>query len=847
MLDSAQAAEQRDYFARSLYSVCFGWIVEQINLKLCAADGQWANFVSILDIPGFAGTEMNDNGFYRLMVNYTNERIYAHTMHDLFIIPKEAFLSQEIEFNCDYESNKSVIKVLAGLRYGIIPMVDSFTIKKTSPVEITSKIYENHLESGVLVSSSSKTLSRSFGVSHFAGIVHYDSRDFVHTDSDVLQSDFVTLIRGDPENSGTSNIFLRNIFSDRLIATKKAADSVTVISAHSKARFPSMRRKSSPNDVEQDQLDATATVGHIFESELNTLLDTLCTAQPWFIYNFKPSESSSGKIDPYKLEQQVKSYNLVSLIGNPAVTYTSTYSFAEFASRYETVLSFNNRDPKTACSAIARSRNWKETDCKVGITNLFLGETLWRDLELQLIGKEESAKESADQLNNSADNFQNTSKGIYVDAFGAEGSEYSGDTESHYESEFDFAFNQNAFGDVEMGEMKKLIREREEVKESHRPPVGPPPPKPLTNVRRNWLCFTWTSTFCFIPICLSGCGGMKQKERQLAWREKFALCIIIFFMNAFVLFVIIGTGYIICPKDPRSPAQSPGEISGFFESNNRASVYMYGHYYRIPDVISKHVKTYMDQQSSTPEYFEASVNGQDVTWMFRRQDYPSLRLTRNSGPICRLKVPSSFQVAAEEQPNNTKWYPHKPESIIAVEKYRKGSIVVERNFLQKIKSESSADRRFLIVYDKVYDLSPFYDTARNPTQGARFFLGDWFTEAANALTQGLTVRDASAEFADLARQNKQIHDDIMQCLNNIFLMGGLDHRNDIECIIANYILLGASVLLVAVIGFKFIAALQFPGQKAPEDHDRFVLCQVPCYTEVSFIINQGRNVSSTHN
>jgi chitin synthase len=37
--------------------------------------------------------------------------------------------------------------------------------------------------------------------------------------------------------------------------------------------------------------------------------------------------------------------------------------------------------------------------------------------------------------------------------------------------------------------------------------------------------------------------------------------------------------------------------------------------------------------------------------------------------------------------------------------------------------------------------------------------------------------------------------------------------------------------MVTIIGFKFIAALQFGRARQPENHDRFVVCQVPCYTE----------------
>ena len=37
--------------------------------------------------------------------------------------------------------------------------------------------------------------------------------------------------------------------------------------------------------------------------------------------------------------------------------------------------------------------------------------------------------------------------------------------------------------------------------------------------------------------------------------------------------------------------------------------------------------------------------------------------------------------------------------------------------------------------------------------------------------------------------------------------------------------------MVATVGFKFLAALQFTRSTPPEEHEKFVVCQVPCYTE----------------
>jgi chitin synthase len=69
------------------------------------------------------------------------------------------------------------------------------------------------------------------------------------------------------------------------------------------------------------------------------------------------------------------------------------------------------------------------------------------------------------------------------------------------------------------------------------------------------------------------------------------------------------------------------------------------------------------------------------------------------------------------------------------------------------------------------------------------------------------------------------------CLRNLFLVGKVDNRNSPQCLFSQDILLILSIMMVSVIGFKFIASINFGSARAPEDHDKFVICQVPCYTE----------------
>ena len=69
------------------------------------------------------------------------------------------------------------------------------------------------------------------------------------------------------------------------------------------------------------------------------------------------------------------------------------------------------------------------------------------------------------------------------------------------------------------------------------------------------------------------------------------------------------------------------------------------------------------------------------------------------------------------------------------------------------------------------------------------------------------------------------------CLRNLFTIGKVDNRQSPQCLFASDILLVLAVIMVAIIGFKFLASINFAAARAPEDHDKFVICQVPCYTE----------------
>jgi chitin synthase len=155
---------------------------------------------------------------------------------------------------------------------------------------------------------------------------------------------------------------------------------------------------------------------------------------------------------------------------------------------------------------------------------------------------------------------------------------------------------------------------------------------------------------------------------------------------------------------------------------------------------------------------------------------------------------------------------------------------------QDIKNLASTGESVAVYNGLVYDVTNYNPAIRSPdgTQappdadqtkdfmhGAvldlfKFYAGTDITKRLDQL-EGTIGKDV------LARQKV--------CLRNLFLLGKVDNRNSPQCQFAKYILLVLSIIMVTVIGFKFLASINFGAARAPEDHDKFVICQVPCYTE----------------
>ena len=166
--------------------------------------------------------------------------------------------------------------------------------------------------------------------------------------------------------------------------------------------------------------------------------------------------------------------------------------------------------------------------------------------------------------------------------------------------------------------------------------------------------------------------------------------------------------------------------------------------------------------------------------------------------------------------------------------YWKGTVGYTPKTLNKL---AGKDTYIAHIHNRVYDLTT-YINGGVPPQFPPGYNGDRPSPDSQNYMDGSVVnlfqqnsgKDITRDWQGLGidagmRQRMQL------CLDNLFYVGDLDTRDSTRCQFSRYILLAISILLVSVIGFKFLAALQFGKKTLPENLDKFVICTVPAYTE----------------
>jgi chitin synthase len=363
---------------------------------------------------------------------------------------------------------------------------------------------------------------------------------------------------------------------------------------------------------------------------------------------------------------------------------------------------------------------------------------------------------------------------------------------------------------------------------------------PLTATRRMWIAFVWAVTFWMPSPLLKWVGRMKRPDVRMAWREKVVLFLLILLLNGAIVFYIVAFGKLLCPN--KDKVWNRAQVAGHQGEND----YYVSHHGVVYDLSSFWKKQHSDSNQEVtkdrmiglaganmdpyiiPPLYLACPNLIEDNDQNRVMTLESNQTADNSYAIHTsgkmTNMPDSKALSAED------WYPN--VFIPKIKEFRKGDLVWETKTIQD--EGENLNHMWFRLKDRVYDLTDYFHTLDRQNDLPQYMFLD---PKLGDLVKSKAGTDLSEDFSNQLNSTAQAYN--LQCLDNMFYVGKTDFRSTPKCQVNDYILIAVTILLCTVIVVKFLAALQLGSKRRPANQDKFVICQVPAYTEGEDQLRKG--------
>jgi chitin synthase len=889
MLDPKGARQNADELARTIYSLLVAYVIEAANQRICAAEDSVANTISIVDFPGFAQACATGSTLDQLLNNAATELLYNFCLQSFFDRKADELEREEVSVPAtSYFDNTDAVRGLLKHGNGLLSILDDQTRRGRTDNQLLESLrrrFENKnptiiVEGSKRTSLISQNARSAFTVKHFAGEVDYSVSGLIEENGEFISGDLMRLMKS------TKSDFVRELFGQAALQTvthPKEKTAIMQAQVSSKPlRMPSMaRRKTSPSsrlafdagdaDEVESQAESIAKdsssgrrksamltsgiqgAAGQFLSSLDIVNKCLSSTNlnPYFIFCLKPNDRRiANQFDSKCVRAQVQMFGIAEISQRLRNADFSVFlPFAEFLGLAEIGNIVVGSDKEKA-EVVLDEKRWPGNEARVGSTGVFLSERCWADLAK--VGERVVPVYAADMSDEGGDGLLHPRSTGYGDSkvrllnpadqspgafiYGDEAKQgYFGSRDLDGRSDAgNSAFNS--------GDMFRNHETREQMLEKgNEKKMEEVDDAPVSGSRKRWVALVYLLTFYIPDFAIKLLGRMKRKDVRMAWREKFAINLIIWFSCGVAIFFIVAFPGLVCPTQH---VYSAAELSSHNGKDGHSSYiairgvvfdldkFMPGHY---PDIVPESaLKKYagVDATGLFPVQVSALCQGKsgsvDPTVLL---DYRPTNISGSATTISGTDTNSVYHdfrhFTNDSRPD---WFYEQMMMLKA--NYLKGYVGYTPKYLNTLGKKSQSIGS---INGKVYDLTSYIAGGRltkaPPGETVPSDVDtDFMDNNVVSLFQSLPGQDLSKHWENL-RIDSALRQRMQLCLDNLFFVGHVDTRNSAQCEFARYFILAISILICSIIVFKFLAALQFGRKNVPENLDKFIICQVPAYTE----------------
>lgn len=886
MLDPKGARRNADELARTIYALLVTYIIESVNQKICAAEDSVANTVSIVDFPGFSQACATGSCLDQLLNNAAVESLYNFCLLSFFDRKAETLEREEVTVPAtSYFDNSDAARGLLKSGNGLLAILDDQTRRGRTDAQLVESLRKRFVNKNTAITIGttqsanyvSPEARSAFTVKHFAGEIDYPVNGLLEENGEVISGDLMNLMKS------TSSDYVRELFGQESLQTVTHPRERTAIMqaqvSSKPLRMPSMaRRKAGPapklafdaDDAEEhgSQGDSSktrpttpgrqrsgllannspqGTAGQVLTS-LDIINKSLgsTNSNPYFIFCLKPNDRRiANQFDSKCVRSQVQTFGIAEISQRLRNADFSVFlPFAEFLGLSETSNLVIGSDREKS-EMVLDEKRWPGNEARVGSTGVFLSERCWADIAK--VGEHVVPVYAGAGSDEGGDGFlhpRNTAMDSKVRLLDAT-DQYDDDglTKPRHYDRGDLDARSEAGGSAyNSGDMFRNLETREQMLEKgNEKQMEEVDDTFVSGSRKRWVALVYMLTFYIPDAAIKLLGRMSRKDVRTAWREKLAINLIIWFSCAVAIFFIVAFPGLVCPTQHVYSAAELTSHNGKDGQNSFIAIrgvvfdlgsYMPTHY---PDIVpQKSLKKYagVDATNLFPVQVSALCKGKDG------QVDPSVLLDYKS-----TNVSGSATATSDSDPNSQyhdfryftddyrpDWFYE--QMLMLRANYKKGYIGYTPKYMKTLADKSQAVGS---IHGKVYDLTKYMAGGRRIQAPAGKSVPknvdtDFMSSVVVDLFQRLPGQDLSKDWEDL-NIDKGLRNRMEACLDNLFFVGHVDTRNSPRCQFARFFILSISIIICAILVFKFLAAMQFGKKNIPEDIDKFVICQVPAYTE----------------
>ena len=795
----------------------------------------------------------------------------------------------------NYYDNSDAVRGLLKNGNGLLSILDDQTKRGRTDAQFLESIRRRFENKNAAISVSNTTSyapgsnfamsnhAAAFTIRHFAGEVAYPVHGLIEENGDVVSGDLMNLMKG------TKSDFVANLFGQEALNTITHPQERTAIvqaQVSSKpTRTPSVTRRSfrraqrgergffsdHPPPLEsvdeitrpanRDMLRRTKTnaaglsqgAASQFLSSLDNITRCLTSPEvnPFFVFCLKPNDRRiANQFDSKCVRIQLQTFGIAEISQRlRQADFTVFLPFGEFLSMVDSDNSIIGTEVEKA-EAILDQRHWPPNEARIGTTGLFLSEGCWASLvDLSTMNLTTDREFDQDGISPPVTPGRNPFSDSMTHLLNPElrtdspGYRYPDDSKGDYLDSKELDRRSEAgLSAFNAGDMFRNLETKDELAEKgNRKDMEEVDVVPVTGSRKRWLFIVYLLTWFVPDFSIKWFAGMKRKDIRTAWREKLAINLLIWLICGFVVFFIVIFPQLICPKQDVFSASELSSHDG--KGSDSAYIAIRGEVFDLGAFISSHYP------SIVPSSMLETYAGLDATDLFPVQVSamcqgkngridPSVQLdftpTNTSGTanVIAAADPNRKYHDFRSFTNDSRsdWFTE--QMIMLRSNYRKGFIGYSPPYVETL---ANKQKSIAILNGKIYDFTNYVAGGRTarappgqsvPTDVDTDFMDDLVVN----LFQQRAGQDVTKYWVNLPLSSEE-RDWMEVCLDNLFFVGKTDTRNSVRCLFARYILLAISIFMVSVIGFKFFAALNFSSDNVPETLDKFVICQIPAYTE----------------